>query len=1395
MNISNELLHLRLLREDLADLDFEDIQDELIDRRIFTEADCNDLLEEANEGLRLDLLFTILEQKMVQFGNIMIIKQFLEVLKPYYGWIVERHEESLRNGKTGQISRYMSYRNNTSVPGIDELNVFRREYLWQIQKYLKQLKHGVRGQRYLFVYGGFGTGKWTLVSQACENFTIVEHMGYNIFYLNLANCNQPEQILELLENLSIQMQTDYKPDDVVYNGRYPTNEIAIRKRRLLQLFEEPHFRNSLLILSHVRDPTLIEAFDLKCKTLVITSSQSVVDSVNENEKFVVRLKPGFSEDESIDLFRKALRAKVLPQEAHEIHRTCKGNPFVIKLIARKMAEYENSANRWRILAIELRSHSIAIENMTIQSILVQLTQDEQGAFRSLIVFKDNVKIPQCVLQRYWGLPAEETESIANKLINKGLLEKRLCKDQQVFYMLHYVCYSFLLKENPSENHANLHRRLVENYSIFDALQTRRELDLLKYFPNDNYFHFYIAYHLKESGLHDLFPLLFKDFGFLEQKLRYTGLPNTVGDLRLYQDFIFDDRDLEHDYPELLTEFLMGAEVRLSKSADTCLLQLALNCTGSIAAEAKEQARRYEHRVWFHDIDHTHQHQLVQVRCAPIKVRFQDPSSALVSLENNEITLVDLSPLYSAPSTIFKGNAGRVMDLHIAGNVLVALDEEGTINVWSMRNIPLDRNARQHENDGSLSQRYRIQVLRPHLQGDRFSGFCIVPKAGSVGDSGMMQSEMFAVTQSGTLYIYSGLTNFTETMRHSTRIQNICVIKPLIDVPGQNPKLLFVTRDNEGSVFNLKSTSVECRFSEPDIVNIHYIRNALVFVGENQIRLRKFNRNERNQLQIEPSVVIYKTPTNHRNSCSAISDDHEYIILGTTQGISIFSIKDRVEVLRTNISQSILDVDIFPLDDDQYRYILISSSEDSGNVINMYSLMVTASNQLVTNQYQLQGNAVFHADLEADPVTVKTIDRKRVIQELVYTKLHQRDDFRKISPPIENRPLGSAVKRLIQYSSGFFVGLANGDVLRLNEWSNGAEDPEPEQMCNLRSSINLLKYFDEPHLLVAASEHRCVIFVAGEPVIEIAEELCECYLYRDQHLVLIYDEGRIQILNVQTKQIEFETDAGNPYGASAFSDHYLILGTTNGDIHQYTIEQRDQLELQLAHTYEQSKRISSCALSAHSELLAVGFKKGPIEIYSTEERKLIATLESHRCGVASLTFSPWKDPNSPQILVSIGEQIVFWDLGFVINNPRLDSSDKKRHSNRYRTRPQLSSPAIDINRSSFGSRSSGLASPLAASPSRNGSFTFDLDEAAHVWLAKTGPSNKPHLLSCIKLIGNAERLTVNRDFNKFFTIDDEGYLYYLRLFQPPRNRLSTTTFPFNRLSNGGATNGSSSSFPF
>lgn len=69
-------------------------------------------------------------------------------------------------------------------------------------------------------------------------------------------------------------------------------------------------------------------------------------------------------------------------------------------------------------------------------------------------------------------------------------------------------------------------------SIETAIETRTDISFL--LTDDRYVFFYIARHIREAGMVHLLPILYLDFGFLEQKLRATGLPNTIGDLQTYR---------------------------------------------------------------------------------------------------------------------------------------------------------------------------------------------------------------------------------------------------------------------------------------------------------------------------------------------------------------------------------------------------------------------------------------------------------------------------------------------------------------------------------------------------------------------------------------------------------------------------------------------------------------------------------------------------------------------------------------------------------------------------------------------------------------------------------------------------------------------------------------------
>jgi APAF-1 helical domain len=136
-------------------------------------------------------------------------------------------------------------------------------------------------------------------------------------------------------------------------------------------------------------------------------------------------------------------------------------------------------------------------------------------------------------------------------------------------------------------------------SILSILSNRNEYEFNN-FSDDRYIYFNIGYHLKAAGRTELFPLLYLDFGFLEQKLRITGLPNTLGDFKTYKHEIFGAHLEQEEFRTELLEFLPDVEEFLFKSKDTCLLQYALTRSGLLREEAFKQAAMYPNRLWMED---------------------------------------------------------------------------------------------------------------------------------------------------------------------------------------------------------------------------------------------------------------------------------------------------------------------------------------------------------------------------------------------------------------------------------------------------------------------------------------------------------------------------------------------------------------------------------------------------------------------------------------------------------------------------------------------------------------------------------------------------------------------------------------------------------------------------
>lgn len=95
-------------------------------------------------------------------------------------------------------------------------------------------------------------------------------------------------------------------------------------------------------------------------------------------------------------------------------------------------------------------------------------------------------------------------------------------------------------------------------------------------------------------------MLYFDFGFLEQKLRYSGLSNTLGDIKSYSQEIIGT-EKSYELLDDLTDFLAFMEEFLHSSSDTSLLQYALVKEGLLKKQAQQQANKFKNHIWFNDM--------------------------------------------------------------------------------------------------------------------------------------------------------------------------------------------------------------------------------------------------------------------------------------------------------------------------------------------------------------------------------------------------------------------------------------------------------------------------------------------------------------------------------------------------------------------------------------------------------------------------------------------------------------------------------------------------------------------------------------------------------------------------------------------------------------------------
>lgn len=1205
-------------------------------------------------------------------------------------------------------------------------------------------------------------------SDACRDYSVVEKMSFRIFWLNVSKCYSQELILEKLHRLKVMLQVDDLDNKYQAYIGSTKNEIIHLRAYLRKVLEQPEFRDCLIVLTDVQDENVIKAFDLNCKMLITTRHMEKLEFIAPKAKFTIDIDKGFTSDESLELFKNAFNKKLpdgMTQYVEDFHSTCNGHPFIMSLIARNFRSFPENESSYKKRCEDWKESlgrgGEFIDDqikMSVEASLKFLSPDEQIRYKKMVIFTDNSDIPFDVLCKIWDTDVRKMEETVRKFAKYSLIDRATSE----VCSLHFLHFNFLKQHVSEENQVEYHRHLIAKYEVEKILRERKELDLD--FPKDGYFHFFLPYHLVGAKMEDLFDL-YLDFGFLEQKMRITKLPNTVGDLsRFVNEITRGDKD-RLDFLSQLIDFLTNHEQLIFKSRDVSLLQCALTSSGLVKKMAQEQIEAYGNRVWMDDLDHAeNQTQIVQLPegSKPDLVRFvergDDKRDCLVTLQNN-ILLQHISQEYSDVAILYENESPGVVvtDVQIfRGHSFLTLNSDGKLLVYTLRN----------------GWSRKISMIGPHRAVSNQANDKLIQRldSGTIGNkttcfNAFKESlpsgiDLIVGTEQGNIKFYQWKISRFEENRHMKIDSNFPdifrmahTVHDCIMLMNSRGELRFTDLINNGTLMT------NCKWEPLDKpLNIHQgtcTRSGAqvsLCVAERKVLQVTHKQRVLNVLLLEVETVASEEFDDNKILSSTMSCDAKYLILGTSKGIIIIDRHDKDVIFRRSVSDHVLSVDIHRYHDEA-MYVLSSVFKDAGHVINLHAFNEYNREEFARMKNLFVGDDLFDIKKSSDVWEMVAIDTK--------SNIHFRHCANNFTESISKTPFEFQIKKVSCHGEKVIVGCTNGQVFNMN--------PKTPLMA-LKGEITYLECFDGAVIASCVSSFKLVGINK-----EFDGMVTKAYRYKANQLLLVKKDCAIEVIDTTSGDIVWKKQmvADSISSTQTFVNSQVVLGTfpkTDMDleslahfVHIWRVDPAAAVETKLI---DIESKATASALSADNTVLAIGCMNGNIEVCPTASMEIffnfcsfqiidmnrmvrIQRLESHKRTIWNLKFSPWMEPNDPQILMSLSESVNFWDIRSIQNNPMVEVTPRKmsRISGRFTRLPFQLSP------------SSTEATSLAIQD-------LSLNDA-NPWSGKTGPADKPELLSCIKLVAkSAKRIICDDDFTRFVTIDNEGNIYHLRLIRGP-----------------------------
>lgn len=350
----------------------------------------------------------------------------------------------------------------------------------------------------------------------------------------------------------------------------------------------------------------------------------------------------------------------------------------------------------------------------------------------------------------------------------------------------------------------------------------------------------------------------------------------------------------------------------------------------------------------------------------VRIKFFEPNSALVAFDmhlNCSIFLSDLSTYNKGEPTSFVGHKAPVTNIQVfLDNFFVSMDSTGVCKVWSIKNTPLERRRTSNRYPSMNSHRrarksfsatydqktinevHALQTFHNPNENDPIQTIVTVMISNYYDN----EHKLYAATRTGRIltYRWNTATHLYEIIpaecfdTTAKQIQSLLHLAPILIMLDGAGKIYF---------YDLKHTSMDTRrdgmpytsrWNPPNNpISLHFWRtynnlNHILAVFSQRIISISYRKMADNLL-LTDFDVLYK-PTEKENTivCSTMSDDGKYLVLGTRKGIVVYDPIERIEILRSHVSEHIntLDLCSLSLDNHNYKYVLISGTKQSERAI-------------------------------------------------------------------------------------------------------------------------------------------------------------------------------------------------------------------------------------------------------------------------------------------------------------------------------------------------------------------------------------------------------------------------------------------------------------------------------